>query len=256
MSKVAAQSPRGGWYRVLEGVLRTPLRVLTKHDWRGGENLQTRGGVVLAMNHLSWFDPLAAAHFCNDNGRPVRFLAKAEIFRVPVFGAILKGAGQIPVSRGTADATSSLHAAIKAVEGGECVVIYPEGTLTRDPQLWPMTAKTGVARIALTTGCPVIPAAQWGPQEILGRNSKFPKFFPRKTMKIWAGPPVDLADLRNEPITATVLREATERIMRAITEILAQQRQEPIPAQPFDRRNTLVKNPIDQESAKDEGSQS
>ena len=256
MTKVAPQSPRGGWYRVLETVLRTPLHALTKHDWRGGENLQIPGGVILAMNHLSWFDPLAAAHFCNDNGRPVRFLAKAEIFKVPVFGAILKGAGQIPVKRGTADATSSLHAAIKAVEGGECVVIYPEGTLTRDPDLWPMTAKTGVARIALSTGCPVIPAAQWGPQEILGPNSKLPKFFPRKTMKIWAGPPVDLDDLRNQPITSSVLREATERIMKAITDILAQQRQEPVPTEPLDRRIALAKNPIEKKSTNDKSLES
>jgi 1-acyl-sn-glycerol-3-phosphate acyltransferase len=194
------------------------------------------------MNHLSWYDPLVAAHFVNDNGRPVRFLAKAEIFKVPVLGAILKSAGQIPVQRGNSDAAAgSLRAAFAAIEDKQCVVIYPEGTLTRDPKLWPMTAKTGAARIALTTGAPVIPAAQWGPQEVLAPYSKRPKFFPRKTMHVWAGPEVDLDDLRALPVSAATLREATERIMRDITKILATQRDEAPPAVPLDRRIALQK---------------
>jgi 1-acyl-sn-glycerol-3-phosphate acyltransferase len=194
------------------------------------------------MNHLSWYDPLVAAHFVNDNGRPVRFLAKAEIFKIPVLGAILKSAGQIPVQRGNSDAAAgSLRAAFSAIEDKQCVVIYPEGTLTRDPQLWPMTAKTGAARIALTTGAPVIPAAQWGPQEVLSPYSKRPKFFPRKTMHVWAGPEVDLDDLRALPVSAATLREATERIMRDITKILATQRDEVPPAVPLDRRIALQK---------------
>jgi len=240
MSAVKPQSKPGAWYRIVRGILRPPLMVLTKRDWRGGENLRQPGGIVLALNHMSWFDPLVAAHFCNDNGRPVRFLAKAELFKIPVFGRMLKSAGQIPVHRGTADAAASLHSAIEAVNNGECVVIYPEGTLTRDPNLWPMVAKSGVARIALTTGVPVIPAAQWGPQEVLAPfGSKLPKFFPRKTMCVWAGPAVDLDDLRSQPITAETLKEATARVMAAITELLAQIRKEAPPATVFDRRIAL-----------------
>jgi 1-acyl-sn-glycerol-3-phosphate acyltransferase len=242
MAQLKPQTKPGAWYRVVKALLRPPLQMLTKRDWRGGENLQQPGGVILAMNHMSWFDPLVAAHFCNDQGRPVRFLAKAEIFKVPVFGKMLKSAGQIPVHRGSTDAAASLHSAIAAVNNGECIVIYPEGTLTRDPNLWPMTAKNGVARIALTTGAPVIPAAQWGPQEVLAPyGSKLPKFFPRKTMHVWAGPAVDLDDLRALPITSETLREATERIMQAITQILAQIRQEQPPTTVFDRRVPLNK---------------
>jgi len=241
MSKVSPQTPRGGWYAVLEGILRPPLMAVTKRDWRGGEQLRREGGVVLAMNHLSWFDPFVAAHFANDNGRPARFLAKAEIFKAPVIGGMLTSAGQIPVTRGSAEAVNSLHAAIEAVNAGECVVVYPEGTLTRDENLWPMTAKSGAARIALTTGAPVIPAAQWGPQEVLAPYTKMPKLFPRKTMHVWAGDPVDLDDLRAQPITTATLREATERIMKAITELLAQIRQEQAPTEPLDRRTALAK---------------
>jgi len=242
MSKFPAQSPRGFWYRFISAVLRPLLLAATARDWRGGQYLRIDRGIVVAMNHLSWYDPLVAAHFVNDNGRPVRFLAKAEIFKVPVLGAILKSAGQIPVQRGNSDAAAgSLRAAFAAIEDKQCVVIYPEGTLTRDAQLWPMTAKTGAARIALTTGAPVIPAAQWGPQEVLAPYSKRPKFFPRKTMHVWAGPEVDLDDLRALPVSAATLREATERIMRDITKILATQRDEAPPAVPLDRRIALEK---------------
>lgn len=242
MSKFPAQSPRGFWYRFIAAILRPILLAATARDWRGGQYLRIDRGIVVAMNHLSWYDPLVAAHFVNDNGRPVRFLAKVEIFKIPILGAILRSAGQIPVQRGSSDAAAgSLRAAFTAIEDKQCVVIYPEGTLTRDPQLWPMTAKTGAARIALMTGAPVIPAAQWGPQEVLAPYSKRPRFFPRKTMHVWAGPEVDLADLHALPVSAATLREATERIMRDITKILATQRDEVPPAVPLDRRIALQK---------------
>ncbi len=217
---------------------------LTKREWQGGEYLHREGGIIVAMNHLSWFDPFAAGHFVHDNGRPARFLGKVQIFKIPVLGKLLLNAGQIPVSRGTAAAVSSLHAAIEAVNKGECVVIYPEGTLTRDKNLWPMSAKNGVARIALTTGAPVIPAAQWGPQEVLSPYSKMPHLFPRKTMHVHAGPPVNLDDLRSQPLTATVLKEATDRIMAAIIELLAQIRGETAPTEILNRDEALgIKKP-------------
>ncbi|MEJ6493357.1 MAG: lysophospholipid acyltransferase family protein [Actinomycetes bacterium] len=242
MSKFPAQSPRGFWYRFIAGILRPILLAATARDWRGGQYLRIDRGIVVAMNHLSWYDPLVAAHFVNDNGRPVRFLAKVEVFKIPLLGALLKSAGQIPVQRGNSDAAAgSLRAAFSAIEDKQCVVIYPEGTLTRDPQLWPMTAKTGAARIALMTGAPVIPAAQWGPQEVLAPYSKRLRLFPRKTMHVWAGPEVDLDDLRALPVSAATLREATERIMRDITKILATQRNEVPPAVPLDRRIALQK---------------
>ncbi len=146
---------RRGWalaFCVL--VLRRPLMLLTKRDWRGVEHLPRTGGCVVATNHVSEFDPVPFAHFIYDNGRLPRFLGKAEVFKVPVVGRIIHSAGQIPVYRKTTDAAKAFSAAVAAVQKGECVVVYPEGTLTRDPDLWPMVGKTGAARIALTTGCP------------------------------------------------------------------------------------------------------
>jgi 1-acyl-sn-glycerol-3-phosphate acyltransferase len=190
----------------------------------------------VASNHLSYVDPLTLAHFLWDNGYPVRYLGKESVFRVPVAGRIIAAAGQIPVYRESGDAAKAFAAAVEAVRAGECVGIYPEGTLTRDPDLWPMVGKTGAARIALATQCPVIPVAQWGPQEMLPPYSKRPRLVPRPTMHMLAGPPVDLSDLYDRPQNAEVLREATTRIMAAVTVLLEELRGEKAPAERFDSR--------------------
>lgn len=224
-------------YRFARGILRPALMAMTRRDWRGQENLPRTGGCVVVTNHVSHFDPFAFAHFVNDSGRSPRFLAKASVFDIPVFGAIVRNAGQIPVFRESTDAAGAFRSAVAAVEAGECVVIYPEATLTRDPGLWPMAGKTGAARVALTTGCPVIPTAQWGPQELLAPYSKVPHLLPRKVMHVWAGPPVDLDDLRDGEPTVPVLREGTDRITAAVTGLLAQIRGEQPPSQRYDMRD-------------------
>jgi 1-acyl-sn-glycerol-3-phosphate acyltransferase len=133
---------------------------------------------------------------------------------------VLRGARQIPVYRETPDATASFSAAVEAVRRGECVCVYPEGTLTRDPDLWPMAGKTGAARVALATGAPVVPVAQWGAQEILPPYTKRLRVLPPRRVAVIAGPPVDLSDLSSREVGADDLHEATERIMAAITEQL------------------------------------
>ena len=214
--------------------------IATRRDWRGTEYIPATGGCVVATNHLSHVDPFTFAHFVNDAGRAPRFLAKSEVFDLPVAGSIIRSAGQIPVYRETKDAAHAFRAAVEAVESGECVVIYPEGTLTRDPALWPMTGKTGAARIGLTTGCPVIPVAQWGPQRVLAPYRRFPKLVPRSVMHVWAGPPVDFSDLVERPRTTEVLRTATNRIMADIVGLMEQMRGETAPPVRFDPRTAHV----------------
>jgi 1-acyl-sn-glycerol-3-phosphate acyltransferase len=211
--------------------------VLTRRDWRGAEHLPD-GGAVVVVNHVSHVDPLAFAHFLYDNGRLPRFLAKDSVFGVPFVGTVLRGAKQIPVFRESGSASKSYSAAVQAVRAGVLVAIYPEATLTRDPDLWPMVGKTGAARVALETGAPVVPVAQWGPQDMLPPYAKRPHLLPRKTMHVWAGPPVDLADLADRPVDAALLQEVTERIMAAITDLLSQIRGEKPPAVRFDPRRS------------------
>jgi 1-acyl-sn-glycerol-3-phosphate acyltransferase len=230
----------GFWYRLAVVILRPLLVVLTKRDWRGAEHLPSTGGIVVVTNHVSHVDPLTFAHFLYDNGRLPRFLGKEVLFRIFFVGAVLRGARQIPVYRESSDATRAFSAAVQAVRDGECVGFYPEATLTRDPALWPMVGKTGAARVALETGAPVIPIAQWGPQDLLAPYAKRPKLFPRATMHVWAGRPVDLAEFQGRPLDAPLLREVTERIMAAITELLQDIRGEQAPAVRFDPRDSRL----------------
>lgn len=216
------------------------LMAATKRDWRGVENLQRTyppdDGIVVAANHLSWFDPLPLCHVLWDNGRPPRILAKDSLFEVPVLKQILNGAGQIPVKRSTDDAALAVADAVDAIRDGEAVVLYPEGTITRDEHLWPMSGRTGAARIALQSGAPVIPVAQWGAQDVMGPYRKEFRIWPRKTMHFNIGAPVDLDDLRDRPITAEVLAQATGRIMDDIAALLGELRGEDPPATRLDYR--------------------
>jgi 1-acyl-sn-glycerol-3-phosphate acyltransferase len=222
------------WYLLAVLLLKPWFWLMTRRDWRGAEHLPRDRGFVATVNHISYVDPLAFAHFLDGNRRWPRFLAKESVFRVPLGGRILRGAGQIPVYRGKPDAADALRAAVAAVRAGECVVVYPEGTLTRDPGWWPMRGKHGAARISLETGCPVIPCAQWGPHGVLAPYGRRLRLFPRRVMHVWAGPPVDLDDLRGRPVTKELLAEATGRIMADITRLLEEIRGETAPQARFD----------------------
>lgn len=229
---------RLGWGFRLAVILLWPvMRWLTKSDWRGTDLLErSEGGLIVVTNHISWFDPLSIAFLLWEADRPPRFLAKESVFRVPLVGAVIRSAGQIPVYRETANAIDAVRDAIAAVEAGECVVVYPEGTISRDPGLWPMQGKTGAARVALATGAPLFPVAQWGAQEVIGPYRKELRLLPRKTMHLLVGAPVDFSDLQGRPMDAETLRLATERIEDALTAQLAEIRQEQPPAQRYVHR--------------------
>ena len=216
------------------------MLLLTRRAWSGAENFPTSGGFVVCPNHISYVDVFAFAHFLYDNGHPPFFLAKSGVFTIPIIGRLLTAAQQIEVQRGTSHAADAFSAAVAAIQEGKCVPIFPEGTLTRDPQMWPMTAKTGAARMALMTRCPVIPVAQWGPQEIQRPYAKELHLFPRKTMRMLAGPPVDLSDLYDRPLSAATLHEATNRILDAITRQLETIRGEQAPVIRFDSRTAGI----------------
>jgi 1-acyl-sn-glycerol-3-phosphate acyltransferase len=226
-------------YRSVAHLVRPLLRAMTRKDWSGEENMPTDRGFIAASNHMTNIDPLTFAYFLWDSGFAPKILAKASLFKVPVMRNVLHATGQIPVYRNTVSAAESLTAAIDAINAGDCVAVFPEGTLTRDPELWPMVGKTGVARLALSTRAPVVPVAQWGPQLLLRRYEKLLRPFPRKTITIVAGPPVDLSDLYDNPQDTATLREATERVMAAITALLVDIRKESPPEARYDMRNPL-----------------
>jgi 1-acyl-sn-glycerol-3-phosphate acyltransferase len=228
----------GFWYRLAAAIAKPPLIVLFKRDWKGMEHIPEDGGFITAVNHNSYLDMFSYGHFQYNTGRVPRFLAKAALFKAPVVGTLLRNTRQIPVYRESSSAFGAFRAAVEAVGKGECVAFYPEGTLTRDPGQWPMTAKSGVARAALLTRAPVIPVAQWGANLAMppyAKENRF-SFFPRKTLQVKAGPPVDLERFYDKEATPQVLKEATEVIMAAVTVILEELRGEQAPAEPYDHR--------------------
>jgi 1-acyl-sn-glycerol-3-phosphate acyltransferase len=235
--RVRTQPGRRGWAWALGvGIVKPLLLATTKQDWIHADRIPAEEGCVVVVNHISHVDPLAVAHLLYDHGRLPRYLAKSGLFRVPLLGRFLRSAGQIPVHRSTRHAVGAYDAAVAAVRAGECVVVYPEGTITRDPDVWPMVGKTGAARIALATGCPVIPIGQWGAHTVLAPYGRRLHLFPRKTIRMLVGEPLDLSDLRTRPTTPAVVTEATDRITAAVTALVAELRGETPPARPFDPR--------------------
>ncbi|MGB5953689.1 MAG: lysophospholipid acyltransferase family protein [Ornithinimicrobium sp.] len=236
MKRQVQHTPAPRPYRYAVAVLRPPLALLTSQDWRGAEHLPTQGGFIVAVNHLSEIDPFTVAHFLVDHGYPPMFLAKSSLFDIPILGRALPKLGQVPVYRNTRRAGDALSAAEQAVNDGKCVVIMPEGTLTREPTLWPMKGRTGVGRLALATQAPVIPVGQWGPQNLLAPYARRPTgLLSQVTMGVQAGPPVDLTDLYDRPAQQSAMIEASNRVMWAITEQVAVLREEPMPTTLFDR---------------------
>jgi 1-acyl-sn-glycerol-3-phosphate acyltransferase len=236
MSKRADGSYSSAWRGLTKMVVPPLMYAFTKHEWHGQEYIRgvsSDSGVILAANHLSYADPLPLCLFTHKAGRYPVFLAKSSLFEMKGLGAVMRGTGQLPVYRGQADAALVLRDVEQGLRDGACVIFYPEGTATRDPDLWPMVARTGVARAALATGVPVIPVAQWGAQRILPYGSVRPHLLPRATIQITAGPQVDLSAFRGKPLSTQVLREATEVIMKDITDLLAGIRGETPPAEPY-----------------------
>ncbi len=199
-----------------------------------GEKLPAKGAFVLSPNHYSEIDPVVMGMATWYLGRLPRFLAKASLFKVPVVGWFLRTSGQIPVERAGSRSHAALRAAEELVEKGRMVVVYPEGSLTRDPELWPMRGKTGAVRIALEQGIPLIPVAHWGTQELMPRYGKKLHPFPRKTIDVAVGKPVDLSAFADGPLDQATLARATTVVMDEIAELLAGLRGEPAPVERWD----------------------
>ena len=234
--------PKAGFWIRLCVVILYPLdAVLFRIRWHNLDRVTppAEGGVMIALNHLSHVDTIVMARFVWQSGRVPRFMIKAGMFTKPILRQIMTGAKQIPVYRGTQDAAQSLSAAVQALADGEAIVIYPEGTTTKDPDNWPMVAKTGIARLALLSpDTPIIPVGQWGAQKRHGLSLE--RFFKRRTAQASVGNPVDLSRFRGAEPTAETLREITDTIMTAVRDEVAMLREEPAPTRFFEPPHKYV----------------
>lgn len=221
----------GGWVWFAASVFYPLCRLLAKRINTGTERMPARGGVILVMNHISHLDPVYDAVFVHKLRRTPHFLAKASLWKGFV-GKVMTGTGQIPVYRGSLQARDSLKHASEALAKGGVVVVYPEGTITRDPDGWPMTSRTGIGWLALDNldkDVLVLPAARWGTLSILDVYKKKFRVFPRATISTSIGEPVDLSAFKDQPVTNAMARDVTDLLMRKVAELLGEIRGETPP---------------------------
>jgi 1-acyl-sn-glycerol-3-phosphate acyltransferase len=166
------------------------------HVWfrwhiEGLHHIPKEGPAIVAFNHIAYVDPLCVGYLVAKAGRRPRFLAKAELFQDRRIAWVLRGAGQIEVKRGTRSAPVALDQALEALEMGEVVVIFPEGTVTTDPDLHAGPVKTGVSRLALKAGVPVIPCAIWGTANVWPKGYAH-NWRPRQDVVVRIGTPINI----------------------------------------------------------------
>jgi 1-acyl-sn-glycerol-3-phosphate acyltransferase len=229
------KSEKTAIFRFFGGLLLPFMYLVGRYRLHGTENVPATGPFVVAPNHYSNIDPIVIGVAMWKTGRMPRFLAKASLFRIPVFGWLFAKAGQVPVERegGGRSAVDPLAMARGIAAAGHAVVIYPEGSLTRDPDSWPMRGKQGAVRAAVDAGVPLIPAASWGAQKILPRYGKL-SLFPRKDVDIVFGEPLDLTEYAGRSRDARAMAEATAKLMDAIAGLLGGLRNETPPLERWD----------------------
>jgi 1-acyl-sn-glycerol-3-phosphate acyltransferase len=217
-------------WRVVAGIAIPIFEFVARYRMRGLDHIPKRGAFVIAPSHLTNFDPLTTAYLVWRAGRVPRFLAKASLFKVPALGWLLRFTGQIPVER-DGSGPDPLKAATRLIDEELAVVVYPEGTLTRDPDEWPMRGKSGAVRLALQHGIPLVPMAHWGVQRILPRYGGRLSLFPRKSVEMLVGAPIDLTPWAGRAGDAKALAEATTALMNEIARLLGELRDETPPAE-------------------------
>ncbi|EYT47911.1 lysophospholipid acyltransferase family protein [Brachybacterium muris] len=234
----AARPPErrsGAIIGALQFVLRPALSILARPVWAGAEHLQRPGGAVVCGNHLGPFDAFAYGHLLHAAGVAPRFLAKESLFRIPVLGTLIRRTGQIPVLRGTSRSTDALDAARAALRRGEMIMVFPEGTYSRDPDSWPMQARLGAARLALDTQVPLIPVACWGSHLLWPQGSTVPRPGPGRRVMVRVGEPIRAERSEGESTQQAAVR-ITAELMDTITQMLAELRHEEPPARRYDPR--------------------
>jgi 1-acyl-sn-glycerol-3-phosphate acyltransferase len=203
------------WYDVARLVAIPPVKLWFNWRFEDLDRIPRTGPAIVAANRISYLDPFADGYAVMKAGRRPRFLAKEELFTIPVVGRVIRGAHQIPVKRGSGDPAPLIRAS-EALEAGEAVVIYPEGTVTKNPDFLPMKGKTGAVRLSVMSGVPITPLATWGGQAVWQKSGKGSLKFGRP---IWlkAGEPIDFGDRADQVGDREALHEMTDELMSALT---------------------------------------
>lgn len=233
-SRWSAEKKKPSLFWLLASLVVPLWSLMVRYRYTPNTRLPQTGPFILSPNHYSEIDPLVIGVATWHLGRKPRFMAKASLFQVPVLGWLLRASGQIPVNRagavGAERSANPLGAAAELIREDAGVIVYPEGSLTRDPDLWPMRGKSGAVRLALEGNIPIYPVAHWGTQELMPRYGKRIRPFPRKQITIAIGDALDLSEFTGRPIDQQIVTAATEKLMNAIAKLLGELRGETPPA--------------------------
>lgn len=220
--------------RLLANILRPFVRLLYKIEVTGTENLPKTGGYVLAANHVTTLDALAVAYMMYFRlHRAPHFLAKEGLFRTPIVGPVLLACGQIPVFRSGRNNTDPMQSAYDVLNAGHIIGIFPEGTLTREPNQWPMRARTGAIRLSLETGVPIIPVGQWGTEAVMETYSSKIRPKPWHKVRIVIGKPISMDPYKDKKMSTEDLVELSDQVMVEITNLVEELRGEKAPVKRF-----------------------
>lgn len=209
------------------------MSLFATRQWSGGDNIPHDGAAIICGNHVAPMDALLYGEMLYLHRVPPRFLAKSDLFDIPIVGMLLRATGQIPVFRGTRRSTEAISAAREALEDGAVLTLFPEGTYTRDPHAWPMKGRRGAARLALATGAPVIPAACWDSREMWEVNSALPRLGRRAHIRGLIGRPMHVEVLEGESELDAENR-ITAEIMAEVTALVQSLRGGTAPEAPYD----------------------
>jgi len=217
--KLVNQEPAPQAYRNAAPVVHHFMSAISKRDWDDFSALPAEGPAILVSNHLSSIDAFVLADYTVYHGRWPYFLSKNEVFNWPLFGRFMKAIDAIPVYRGTERAGEALIEAENRLAQGKVVALAPEGTTAFDPHLWPMATKTGAARLAMTTGAPVIPIGHWGASTLCPDNKgpqRVPHLIPRPWVTVRSGQPIDLGAFGTDVNDRDAVRGAATTILGGI----------------------------------------
>lgn len=194
------------WVWICRAVMYPLTRVLGRRKFRGLEKLNRPGPMIVVANHISHLDPIYDAVLIDKAGRMPRIMAKASLWKLPVVGSALRGTRQVPVYRAGEDGPSAVDAARAVLAEGGVVLIYPEGTVTREPDFWPMRPRPGVAALALSGDYPVVPVVHWGTQQVYNSyrtaGGRKLRLWPRQDVVVAVGDDIDLSEYRPQPASS------------------------------------------------------
>ena len=203
------------WYRGVVATLQFPSWLWFRFRFEGIEHIPREGPALVAANHISYYDPIAHGYFMILGAeRYPRFLAKIELFNNKFVGPLLRKMKHIPVRRGSGD-HGPIEFGLDALREGEVILVYPESTVTKNPDFSPMKGKTGIARLAILSGVPVIPLAVWGSAPVWQKGNRNLKF--GRPIWVKAGPPLDLSRFEGKADDPKAVREATDEVMAQLS---------------------------------------